>query len=196
MRSAVKPLACPLAISLACLLFGLLPTSLVDSLQYHRTEIAAGEWWRLITGHLTHLGWGHLLMNLAGLWLIWGLFPGQYPAHRCIYRPALLMLGASLGLWLFSPEVVWYKGLSGMLHGLLCWALLRRIRFQPAPFILILAFLWVKLAWEQWFGPIPGSESLASGQVIVDAHLYGAVSGILLWSFELVIFAPKHEDSE
>lgn len=194
-RYAVNPLVCPLAISLACLLPGLLPTSLVDSLQYHHTAIAAGEWWRLITGHLTHLGWGHLLMNLAGFWLIWGLFLSRDPPHRCAYRLLLMMLGVSFGLWFLTPELAWYRGLSGALHGLLCWALLQQTRSQPGLAILILASLWGKLAWEQWLGPIPGSESLASGRVIVDAHLYGAISGVILWGLELMTTAPWHEDS-
>ena len=36
-----------------------------------------------------------------------------------------------------------------------------------------------KLAWEQFAGPLPGSESGSGGPVIVDAHLYGAVGGLL-----------------
>ncbi|MCM8855942.1 MAG: rhombosortase [Candidatus Thiodiazotropha sp.] len=187
---------CPLIISLVCLLIALLPGSLIETLQYHRTPIAAGAWWRLISGHLTHLGWGHLSMNLAGFWLIWGLFLTTYRSGWCLLRIALLMLGTSLGLWLFSPEVVWYQGLSGMLHGLLSWAILNQLKSQPIPSLLILAFLVLKLLWEQWQGPMPGSESLASGRVIVDAHLYGTVSGVILWALELLRFARKREDIE
>jgi hypothetical protein len=34
-----------------------------------------------------------------------------------------------------------------------------------------------KLLYEQLVGPLPGSESVAGGTVIVNAHLYGAVGG-------------------
>ena len=29
--------------------------------------IAGGEWWRLLTGNLVHLGWWHLFLNEMGL---------------------------------------------------------------------------------------------------------------------------------
>ena len=35
-------------------------------LQYDRAALAAGEWWRLVTAHLVHLGWDHLALNVAG----------------------------------------------------------------------------------------------------------------------------------
>ena len=36
--------------------------------RYDGVMIAGGEYWRLITGHLVHLGWGHLWPNLVALW--------------------------------------------------------------------------------------------------------------------------------
>jgi hypothetical protein len=36
-----------------------------------------------------------------------------------------------------------------------------------------------KLAWEQFSGPLPGSEGTAGGPVIVDSHLFGALGGAL-----------------
>jgi membrane associated rhomboid family serine protease len=37
-----------------------------------------------------------------------------------------------------------------------------------------------KLLWEQAVGPLPGSAEVAGGKVIVDAHLYGAIGGLVL----------------
>ena len=37
----------------------------------------------------------------------------------------------------------------------------------------------VKIGWEQWHGPVPGSETTSGGPVVVDAHLYGAVGGAM-----------------
>jgi hypothetical protein len=34
-----------------------------------------------------------------------------------------------------------------------------------------------KVAWEQFAGPLPGSEATSGGAVIVDAHLYGMLGG-------------------
>lgn len=174
-------LLCPLLFGLACILIALLPETLLVKLQYHRTQIFEGEWWRLLSAHMTHLGWGHLSMNLAGFWLILLLFPNIQQPGRCLILLFLLMLGTSAGLWLFSPEVSWYRGLSGILHGLLCWGLLSQLKSHPPVSLSILTLIVIKLLWEQWQGPLPGSESLADGSVIVDAHLYGTVSGGILW---------------
>lgn len=182
---SVGPLICPLAITAICTLLGLLPDAVADHLQYRHSAILAGEWWRLVTGHFVHLSWSHLLMNLAGLWLIWQLFLSQEnPIPYCLYRLPLLTLGTSLGLLLLSPEVAWYRGLSGILHGLLGLALLQQLARQPLSSSILLALIAGKLAWEQLSGPLPGSESWTAGRVIVDAHLYGMLSGVLLWVFE------------
>ena len=37
----------------------------------------------------------------------------------------------------------------------------------------------VKLIYEQLVGPIPGSEGSSGGDVVVAAHLYGAIAGAL-----------------
>ena len=144
-----------------------------------------GELWRLITGHLVHLGWGHLLMNLLGFWLIQQLFfRNGAPILICISGLILLTLGTSTGLYLFSTSVEWYRGFSGVLHGLLIWGLLRELRPPIATDLFLLSLVFFKLAWEQFSGPIPGSETIAKGRVIVDAHLYGGLTGTLLWLLE------------
>jgi rhomboid family GlyGly-CTERM serine protease len=176
---------CPLVISVVCVILNMLPADLTHQLQYAYAPVIAGEWWRIVTGHLVHLGWSHLLMNLAGLWLIWQLFLSrEKPIPYCLYRLPVLTIGPSLGLLLLSPEVAWYRGLSGMLHGLLAYALLQQLGRQPLQSSLLLALFAGKLAWEQFSGPLPGSESWTGGRVIVDAHLYGMLCGVLLWTFE------------
>ena len=154
-------------------------------MEYQRLGVAGGEFWRLVSGHLVHLGWGHLLMNLVGFWLIYHLFFRHgMPAIACIFGLILLTLATSAGLYLFSATIDWYRGFSGVLHGLLVWALLREIRQHTAANAILLSLIVLKLAWEQLSGPIPGSETLAKGRVIVDAHLYGGLSGALIWSLE------------
>ena len=157
-------------------------------LEYQRQATAAGELWRLISGHLVHLGWEHLLMNLLGFWLIYQLFfRNGMPAMACISGLILLTLCTSAGLYLFSPSVDWYRGFSGVLHGLLIWVLLRELKQNTAANAFLLLLVILKLAWEQLSGPIPGSEAIAKGRVIVDAHLYGGLGGALLWSLEIGI---------
>ncbi|MES9941267.1 MAG: rhombosortase [Candidatus Thiodiazotropha sp. 6PLUC2] len=182
-----KTMICPLAISLVCLGLALFSATLSELLQYHRGEIDNGEWWRLLTAHLVHLGWGHLLMNLIGMWFIWYLFLTNSRICWCSYIFIPLIIGTSAGLWFFTPELIWYRGLSGALHGLLIWALLRHFSSEPRLSAALLLGLVIKIGWEQWHGPMPGSESLANGRVVVESHLYGALSGVLVWIVETVL---------
>ena len=148
-------------------------------LRYDRQAVAAGQWWRLITGNLAHLGWSHLFMNLAGLGLIWAVF--HHHLSRTMWTAVWLVsaLAVSGGLYFFNESLRWYVGLSGVLHGLLLAgivaSIMRGYRLEWA----LLIFVAGKLLWEQWRGALPGSEHLAGGPVVVDAHLYGAFGGLL-----------------
>jgi rhomboid family GlyGly-CTERM serine protease len=169
------------------LFFSLFSEISSDLLQFHRVSISQGEWWRLITAHLVHLGWGHLIMNLIGLWLIWHLFYTETSAFWCVRLFLLLAAGISAGLWFYTPDLIWYRGLSGVLHGLLCWALLSRLKADPLLSTALLLGVVAKIGWEQWQGPMPGSESLASGRVVVASHLYGAVTATVMWLLYLAM---------
>jgi rhomboid family GlyGly-CTERM serine protease len=169
----------PLAILLVCGLIGVFGDAGRDLLKYDRLAIADGQFWRLLTGHLTHLGLSHLALNMAGLLLVW-LLVGRY------YRPGewlvifLMSAGvASAGFWYLSRNMLWYVGLSGVLHGLIIAGAIRGLRQLPGESAVILAAVIGKLTWEQLAGPLPGSESVSGGNVIVNAHLYGAIGGAI-----------------
>ncbi len=145
-------------------------------LQYARGAILHGELWRLVTGQFVHLGWIHLALNLAGLWL-WTALAGEHETSAT-YISALLagLLGVGLGLLVLNPGVGWYVGLSGVLHGLFAHTgvrlLARRDWLAGGG---VLAALTLKLMWEQTHGDI-GTARLIGGSVVMDAHLYGAVA--------------------
>lgn len=147
-------------------------------LAWSRADIATGEVWRLLTGHLLHLGWSHLALNAAGLALVWILVGDAFdPAGWGLVATASIVC-MDIGFWLLSPQLQWYVGLSGLLHGLLAAGiaigLMRRSRESQVLALLVAA----KLAWEQVLGPLPGSEASSGGAVIVDAHLYGSLGGL------------------
>jgi len=149
-------------------------------LRFDRDGIASGEWWRLASGHFVHLGWPHLAMNLAGLALVWLLVGRACGGRLWSGTLAIVTLGTSAGLWWLSPQVGWYVGLSGLLHGLLAAGLVGRLRAASVESGVLLAAIAAKLAAEQWWGPLPGSEASAGGPVVVDAHLYGAIAGAIV----------------
>jgi rhomboid family GlyGly-CTERM serine protease len=150
-----------------------------EALAYNREFVASGQLWRLATGHFVHLGWTHLLLNLGGLGLVFWLVGQAYNWRQWLYVTGLSVAIIDAGFWFLYPELGWYVGLSGLLHGLLAAGLLRGLVAGDRESLVLAAFVVAKLIWEQIGGPLPGSEATSGGTVIVDAHLYGAVGGLI-----------------
>lgn len=167
----------PLGLAASALLVMLLGEAGEALLRYQRSEILIGEVWRLLSGHLVHLGWSHLLMNLLALALVWALFGDTLTLAGWLLLLLFCALFDGLGLLLLNPGVEWYVGLSGVLHGLFLAGALAGLASGRRDAALLLIALVAKLAWEQLAGPLPGSEATAGGLVVVDAHLYGAIAG-------------------
>jgi rhomboid family GlyGly-CTERM serine protease len=142
--------------------------------RYQRDAIAAGEYWRLLTGHVVHLDATHALLNTLGLVLLWGLFARAWQPMQWLFAVAMSLLAIDLGFWFLAPQLDWYVGASGLLHGMFacgCIALLRQRDWVGA----LGAGIFIgKLAWEQKVGPLPFEEG---GTVVTIAHLYGAIGG-------------------
>lgn len=171
--------ALPLSFALVALIVAAGGAHADEWLRYERSHILNGEIWRLFSAHFVHLGWSHLLMNLAALALIWILFGRMLSQSAWILISLASMLGVGLGLLLFSPSIGWYVGLSGMLHGLFAAGVMVSLRAGNCLEIMLLLLLLGKLVWEQIYGPLPGTAEFAGGDVVTDAHLYGAVSGFM-----------------
>ncbi len=135
------------------------------------------QYWRLLTGHLVHGSWQHTWLNLAGLGLVAMLFRGVYTPMQWCRIGLLSALCIDLGLVMLMPKLQWYVGLSGVLHGLLAAGAVAWWRIENPWFAAALSVLLIgKLCWEQWQGALPLSGDLP---VIVNAHLYGALGGVL-----------------
>jgi rhomboid family GlyGly-CTERM serine protease len=146
-------------------------------LRFDRQGIRSGEVWRLVTGHVVHLGWSHFLLNAAGLALVWFLVGSAYDIRRWVLVCALSIVSMDIGLWVFDPTLQWYVGLSGLLHGILAAGLIAALEKPDKETLVLLLLLIAKLAWEQYGGPLPGSEATAGGRVVVNSHLFGAIGG-------------------
>ena len=151
-----------------------------ESLRFDRTGIAAGEAWRLLTGHLVHLGVTHALLNLVGLALVWFLVGRSFSARQWLWIIAGSAAAIDVGLWFGNPSLEWYVGLSGLLHGMLAAGIVAGLAARNGEAVVLAVVVAGKLAWEQFAGPLPGSEATSGGAVIVDAHLYGVVGGTLV----------------
>jgi len=171
--------AVPLGLCSISLLLQIFDPASTEWLRYQREPILNGELWRLLSGNLVHLGWEHLVMNLAGLILIWLLFGRLLHTGQWLLVILISSLAVGIGLLVFNPQLDWYVGQSGMLHGIFVAGLIASTRRGYRLEWFLLLALGIKLAWEQYQGALPGSAELAGGAVIVDAHLYGAISGLL-----------------
>ena len=169
----------PLTVLAVSMVVALLGDEGRELLRYDRIWIAEGETWRLVSGHLTHLGWSHLALNGAGLVLVWFLVGDRFDTLDWWIVVGLSMTAIDLGLWFLNGNLIWYVGLSGVLHGVLAAGILAGLRGADAESVVLAVLLLAKLGWEQLSGPMPGSTLSAGGPVIVDAHLYGTGGGLL-----------------
>jgi len=169
-----------LALVLALLCIALQYMGLAEVMDYQRSLIAKGHWWLLLSGNFVHLGPAHLWMNMAGLALVVALVWQHYTAQQWSIVILSVSVGVGGGLWFFNPEVEAYVGFSGTLHGLIIAGTLADIKVYPRSAWILLVLVVGKLLWEQLTGALPGSESIAGGHVLVDAHLYGAIGGAVI----------------
>lgn len=156
-------------------------------LAYDRYAIQGLETWRIVSGNIVHTNGYHALLNLAGLTLLWALHGEHYHLSRFFKVFVWCCLGTSLGLYFFSENLIWYAGLSGALHGLFVWGACMDIRVKMQSGWLLLTGIGVKVIYEQIVGSSESVAALIDAKVAVDAHLYGACAGlvifILMWLF-------------
>jgi rhomboid family GlyGly-CTERM serine protease len=170
-----------------------------DALEYRRAFLAH-EPWRLLTGHLVHINWPHAAINAAALLIVARLFAPDLSAPRqmVILLSASLMI--SLGLAALAPGILWYRGLSGVLHALFFagaakWLLSVRQRTVRALWLPAALFVggWIKIALEQPAGDaLPYADWLGAA-VVPQAHLIGAACGSAFGLVLALADRPGHE---
>ena len=157
----------------------------------------AGLWtahpWMLWSASLVHLGDWHLLGNLAALAVL-----AVLGAHlRADGRDTLAALlawpagNAALALW---PSIEAYSGLSGLLCALLAVLVVRAASTprQPLEALLLGTVLAFKLLIEQgWVHPIVYDPQWGFN-VVLAAHLAGAITGLMFAGALRVVRRPPH----
>jgi len=176
-----------LSLAAAALVLQLWPGA-VDHLAYVPGALARGEWWRLLTCHLVHWSWDHVVWD-AGTFLLIGAW-----CERAGRRPLLLALLLS-GLAIppvvlaVQPQLSAYAGLSGWdvaLYALLVARLLReRWPTGDAAVRLVLVLfagaLVAKVGYELATGGLWFVRSHEGVFVPVPmAHVVGACVGLLV----------------
>lgn len=162
-----------LAAALVFLVLGPAPEAWV----FDRTAIAAGEWWRLLTGHWVHSDFSHAAWDIAMLAVLGILFE-----PRLGWRLPGVLLFASAGvnafLWWGDSSLLLYCGLSGILNGLLFAGLAVMWGEMRHPAVLIVAaFAALKILLE-----LSGGQAILTRTAwpsVPAAHAAGMVSGLV-----------------
>lgn len=169
-------------ISLLCVMFGIYFANLNELLEFNRDLIIQGEYWRVLSGHLTHSNGYHLLLNSAGVFLIWALHGEYYSTKQYGLMCALLCLYCGVALFMFYPENIIYTGMSGVLHGVIIIGALIDCSKKMKTGYLLFVGVWLKIAWEFYQGADPALAELIDARVAIEAHLIGAISGIFVYA--------------
>lgn len=119
------------------------------------------------------------MLNLMGFALMWALFFPDYSLARWAVILATSLVAIDAGFFFLERNLVWYVGLSGVLHGVMAAGTLAHVRRREPDAWILVPFLIGKLVWEQSMGAMPYSADSAGGPVVVDAHLYGSLGALL-----------------
>ncbi|WP_417668825.1 rhombosortase [Pseudoalteromonas tetraodonis] len=151
-----------------------------NELEFNRPLIEQGQLWRLFTSQFVHANWVHLGLNCAGIALIW-LLHGEYTTPKQYsFNIALLALWCGLGVYWFCPTITIYTGLSALLHGVIVWGAIKDVTVGLKSGYILFIGVWIKLILEQVNGPSAEIGQLIQSTVAVDAHLIGAIGGVIL----------------
>lgn len=178
-RRRLRPFLVPAAIAALAGLVELGGQPVRALLEYRRDALAEGQLWRLLTGHLAHLGPSHMLMNVAALAVLALVLQPYLRPRDWLGAGLAAALAIDAGLYWLYPATAWYVGLSGVLHGFWAAAVVSAMAGQRRDAVPLAVLLLAKLAYERFVGPVPLTESIAAGPVVTAAHVWGAVGGAL-----------------
>lgn len=152
----------------------------VEALEYRRA-LAAREPWRLFSGHFVHIGFVHALLNCVALVLLGRLFAERLRPAGFFGILAASPVLISLLFLATMPDLLWYRGLSGVLHalyfaGCVAWVAASAGRARWLPVAALIGGAVKVLVEQPWDGSFPVHEVLRMA-VVPQAHLIGAIVG-------------------
>lgn len=169
-----------LLIIIALLIYFFEPQS-GELLAYYHTGITQLEFWRLITATFCHTNFNHLIMNVIGLVVILSLFIDTYKKTSPIALILFSSVFIGVALFILEPDIIWYVGLSGVLHALFSYGVACDLQQRNKWGIGLAIGLLAKISYEQIFGAQQSTIELIDAPVLINAHLYGAIAGIIFY---------------
>ncbi|MGH9329479.1 MAG: rhombosortase [Vicinamibacterales bacterium] len=155
------------------------------ALEYHRERVAAGEFWRLVTGQLVHWSTTMLVADI-GVLLLAGVLVARRSRQLLILCLVVSAAAVGAGVHFLAPQLARYRGASGIASALVVTYALDLAR-TPGPSRRAagvgLVLFGVKLAYELATGTSMLSGTCPPGVAVAPvAHLIGAASGAVAWS--------------
>src|SRR4051794_31329612 len=107
-----RPLDVPVTMgtSLVCLIPAFFP-KVVSWLEFDRSAVMAGGWWRVATGHLVHWNVDHLIWDLL-VFAVLGAICERRGRTRLVVTLSVAAVLISAAAWWLLPQIASYRGLS------------------------------------------------------------------------------------
>lgn len=160
--------------------------ALTASLQLDFDSVMSGQWWRLLSGHLTHYDGQHLFWDLLMFVVLGAICERQNKKLFGVFL-VIMAIVVSLTVMFSSNGISEYRGLSGIDTGLFAWLTITQLRTCLNGRDRYFAAFWAtsgllligKLGFEMLTGDILFVQ--ADGfKPIVESHLAGAAVGALV----------------
>jgi rhomboid family GlyGly-CTERM serine protease len=162
-------------------------TAIGELLQYDRQAIAAGQLWRVVTGHAVHFGLEHFVWD-AAVFVVLFVLCWRIEPRRCLVSLAVATLAIPGVLFVVQPGLATYRGLSGLDSALYvtgALALGGRLWSEGRRSVGIAAFasvaaLAAKVAYELATGQTLFVDAASVGfEPVPLAHVTGALAGMV-----------------
>ncbi len=197
----------PLMPAIAAVAIYLLPNT-GDYLEFNRKLIGAGEFWRLLTGHLTHFSLDHLIWDVL-TFAVLGIICSKHSRLEYLVVCIGSAVVISLVAWYACPGMEAYRGLSGIDTALYCYvaltmgigALHKKDYAVFAGVTTLLVMMFGKTIYELLSGEALFVHS-DQFSTLPQAHIAGFISaGILFLIFRFVnnkknaapVYSGRHE---
>jgi rhomboid family GlyGly-CTERM serine protease len=162
--------------------------SVAARLEYERGAIAAGEIWRLLSGHWSHYSLDHFFWDVMAFGFL-GIACERRSCSRFLTCVIASAFAISLSVWFCLPGMAAYRGLSGVDSALFAllfvWLCRDAVRSGKREQVAIAAACFAGFLFKISFELVTGNnlfaKSLGSGTVGVPlAHIVGASVGFLV----------------
>ena len=146
-----------------------------------------GGWqiWRPLTGHLTHASAEHLWLNVGLFLLLGALREHRVGTRRFLLEVSLMALAVACGVRLLHDDWTSYRGLSGVVYGLIPLCFLRPQ--HPLGPVLIAALAGKSaLEWQHggWLLQPDSLQATLGVAYLPGSHVAGLVAGLLIVAAE------------